>query len=170
MPKRPPLPTGFSLVELTIVLVLLALLAAIAAPKFIDLQREARAAALTQFAASVAAANRQLEMLAKMPSYRAQPVQGRPDLTDVDIDGDGHFETRLKCANLDNTDVLKRLDYSDDKFTWQLDDPEYLYVGFAPSNRLLSSQCYFRYTQANGSNNSCPVGAKAHYQLETSGC
>ncbi|WP_157508955.1 hypothetical protein [Ferrimonas futtsuensis] len=52
-----PLPQGFTLMELT--LVLLAVLAAAAVPRFIDLSSDAKATALAQFQSAVRGANSQ---------------------------------------------------------------------------------------------------------------
>ncbi|USD37473.1 type II secretion system protein [Ferrimonas sp. SCSIO 43195] len=165
---------GFTLIELTVVLVLLGILAVVAAPRFIGLGADARAGVLTQFGAAVEEANQQMYLLSKLPSYRARPVSGRGDLTDVDVDGDGTFETRLKCGYLDNTDVAKRLDYSDDNLGFEYEGVDKVYFGFGDSN-IKASQCYFMYQQAYGTTNppSCDrddPNAAPNYQLEFSGC
>lgn len=49
--------TGFTLIELVIVIIVLGLLAAVAVPKFIDLSSDAKTAATNSVAASIAAAN-----------------------------------------------------------------------------------------------------------------
>ena len=143
---------GFTLIELVVVIVILGLLAVIAASKFISLSADAKDAVLQQFSASVTEANKQMYILSKLSSYRAQPVSGRGDLTDVDVAGDGIFETRLKCGYLDNTDVAKRLNYSDDSLGFEFEGVDKVYFGFDQSN-IKSSQCYFMYQQAYGTTN-----------------
>ena len=72
---------GFTLIELVIVIVILGILAATAAPKFANLQKEARAAAVKGLEGSIKAA--------------ANIVRGKwlaidnVSVTNVDIDGDG---------------------------------------------------------------------------------
>ncbi len=143
---------GFTLIELVVVIVILGLLAITASSKFISLSGDAKDAVLQQFDASVTEANKQMYILSKLSSYRAQPVSGRGDLTDVDVDGDGVFETRLKCGYLDNTDVAKRLDYSDDRLGFEFEGVDKVYFGFDQSD-IKSSQCYFMYQQAYGTTN-----------------
>jgi len=143
---------GFTLIELVVVIVILGILAVTSSSKFISLSGDAKDAVLQQFDASVVEANKQMYILSKLSSYRAQPVPGRGDLTDVDVDGDGVFETRLKCGYLDNTDVAKRLDYSDDRLGFEFEGVDKVYFGFDQSD-IKSSQCYFMYQQAYGTTN-----------------
>ena len=89
---------GFTLIELVVVIVILGILAIVAAPKFLSVSTEARIAVISQLQASVKEANQLVYLKSKMPSYSVQAVSGRPDLTDVDLDGNGTYETRLKCG------------------------------------------------------------------------
>ncbi|WP_286340831.1 prepilin-type N-terminal cleavage/methylation domain-containing protein [Ferrimonas sp. YFM] len=169
-----PSPQGFTLIELTLVLVLLAVMAAAAVPRFINLSSDAKGAVLTQFQAAVRGANTQLYLFSKLPSYRVRAVSGRGDLTDVDVDGDGTYETRLKCGYLDNTDVAKRLDYSDEALGFEYEGVDKVYFGFGTGN-IKASQCYFMYRQAYGTTNpgSCSQDdpkAAPTYELQLSGC
>lgn len=100
---------GFTLIELIIVIVIVGILAVIAAPRLLSFGADARIKVLGQLQASVKEANQLVYLKSKMPSYSVKAVSGRADLTDVDLDGDGTYETRLKCGYLDNTDVSKRL-------------------------------------------------------------
>ncbi|WP_076410709.1 type II secretion system protein [Shewanella sp. UCD-KL12] len=165
---------GFTLIELVVVIVILAILAITASSRFINLSVDAKDAVLQQFSSAVKEANKQMYLLSKLSSYRAKPVPGRGDLTDVDVDGDGVFETRLKCGYLDNTDVAKRLDYSDDSLGFEFEGVDKIYFGFGQQN-IKASQCYFMYQQAYGTVNpdSCDQddpNAAPVYDVELAGC
>lgn len=165
---------GFTLIELVVVILLLAVLAVVAAPRLLNISADAKGAVLTQFGSAVKEANHQMFLLSKLESYRTQAVSGRGDLLDVDVDGDGTYETRLKCGYLDNTDVAKRLDYSDESLGFEYEDVDKVYFGFGNSN-IKASQCYFMYQQAYGktSPNTCnrsDPDATPKYELELSGC
>ncbi|QFU23583.1 type II secretion system GspH family protein [Shewanella eurypsychrophilus] len=165
---------GFTLIELVVVIVILGILAVSASSKFINFSVDAKDAVLQQFSASVKGANSQMYILSQLSSYRAQPVSGRGDLTDVDVDGDGIFETRLKCGYLDNTDVAKRLDYSDDSLGFEFEGVDKIYFGFGQQD-IKASQCYFMYQQAYGTvnPNSCDQDdpdAAPVYEVIITGC
>lgn len=153
----------------------MATMAIYATSRFIGFSKEAKAATLTQFSASVKSANQQMYLLSQLPNYRSKPVSGRNDLTDVDVDGDGVFETRLKCGYLDNTDVSKRLNYSDDQIGFEYESVDKVYFGFGANNTIKTSQCYFMYRQAFGPVNpgSCSQedpNAAPTYQLVLDDC
>lgn len=159
-------------------MVILAILAVVAVPRFISLGSDGRIAVLQRVKASVVEANQLVYLKSKLPSYSVQAVNGRPDLTDVDLDGDGTFETRLKCGYLDNTDVAKRLDYSSDQLKTQEEGVDIVYLGYIRNNQtsVKASNCYFMYRQAYGSTNPASCDAEsagsnaATYQVVTSGC
>ncbi|MBW3164530.1 prepilin-type N-terminal cleavage/methylation domain-containing protein [Ferrimonas balearica] len=167
---------GFTLVELVIVLVVLGVLAVVALSRYINLGSDARIAALEQVMASAHAANDMVQLKAKMPSYASRPAEDRDDLTDVDLDGDGFFETRLKCGFLDNTDVAKRLTYSDDRIVYNDDDKALVYFGLdTDPDEIEASQCYFVYRQSYGTTNVSQCNPddedyEPQYRMVTTGC
>lgn len=166
--------TGFTLIELVVVIVILGILAIAASSKFINLSVDAKDAVLKTFSSAVIEANKQMYILSQLSSYRARPVPGRGDLTDVDVNGDGIFDTRLKCGYLDNTDVAKRLNYSDDSLGFEFEGVDKVYFGFGQDN-IKASQCYFMYQQAYGTVNpdSCDQNdpnAAPVYEVEITGC
>lgn len=146
---------GFTLIELVVVIVILGILTAVAAPKFINLSADARISALTQISASVKQANDFLFLKSKVPSYSVRPVPNRDDLIDIDMDNNGTFEVfgnidvRLKYNHIDNTDILKRVDISDD-FTSEEEGIDFTYIGYDSNNngRVKDDLCYFSYRQA----------------------
>lgn len=156
---------GFTLVELVITIIVLAILAALAIPKFINLTSQARFAALQQIQTSVKVANDFMFFKSQLPSYAARPVPNRDDLIDVDTNGDGTYDTRLKWFYLDNTDIEKRIEMSDD-FDIEYEGITDTYIGYKLDDATSVKQglCYFRYTQAADAITP-PV-----YQLQTSGC
>ena len=166
--------SGFTLIELVAVIALVGIIAVTAAPRFINFSSDARTQVLHTFSGAVKTANNQLLLLSKLPSYRVRPVTGRGDLTDVDVDADGSFETRLKCGYLDNTDVIKRIDYSDDQLFFQYEGSDKVYFGFQRTN-IRTSQCYFMYQQSFGrtSPSQCDsntLGADPTYEVVATGC
>ncbi|WP_372931007.1 type II secretion system protein [Shewanella putrefaciens] len=156
---------GFTLIELVIVIIVLSILTVIAAPKFIGLSKEAREKTLLQLQASVKTANTLVYSKTQMPSLKSQAVVNRDDIIDIDLDGDGTAETRLKWGYLDNTDVEKWIT-SDDKLIIQYQGIDITYIGYDLNNNTLvnDDQCYFRYTQATDANTP-PL-----YDLNLQGC
>ncbi|WP_096087627.1 prepilin-type N-terminal cleavage/methylation domain-containing protein [Agaribacterium haliotis] len=155
---------AFSLVELLAVLVLIATLAAIAVPKFIELSEESRVAVLRNLSASALAANNLVQSRFRIGVGLCE-VPGRDDLVDIDSNGDGNCDTRLKWGWLDNTDLESWLSLSDD---FAIDDPniDETYIGYDFNGNGLpqDDNCYFLYTQAQGAT------LLPSYTLELSAC
>ena len=156
---------GFTLIELVVVIIVLGILAVIATPKFIGLSKEARVQTLSQVQTSVKTANMLAYSKTQMPSLLSQAVAGRDDIIDIDLNGDGTPDTRLKWGYLDNTDVEKWIT-SDDKLIIQYQGIDITYIGYDLNNNSLvnDDQCYFLYTQASD------ASTPPQYDINTQGC
>lgn len=156
---------GFTLIELVVVIIVLGILAVIATPKFIGMSKEAREKSLLQLQASVKTANTLAYSKTQMPSLQSQAVVGRDDIIDVDLDGDGMAETRLKWGYLDNTDIEKWI-VKDDKLVVQYQGIDITYIGYDLNDNTLADddQCYFRYTQA------ADASTPPLYDINVQGC
>lgn len=162
------LSAGFTTLELVVVLVILGILGAVAAPYFVSLGADARVSVLTGISTSVRTANDLISAKSRLPSFSVQPVPGRVDLVDIDLDGDGVFETRLKWNYLDNTDIHKRVKLSSELLV-RIDaiGVTDTFIGYDRNkNGTLEAAdgCYFRYTQA-ASASQPPV-----YTIVSGGC
>ena len=173
---------GFTLIELVVVIVILGILAVIAAPKFMNLQKDARIAALKGLEGSFKAANdmvftkatlKGIENLEFYSSY--QPIKNQ-----IQIDGgfiDLHYGYILpKERNLKNI-----LNLGDD---WNIIGggnsyrntiyifPKTVSVNTSSLDKIKKSKCYlaydfYHYANENGIHHDV---TKPHYNLQTLGC
>ncbi len=156
---------GFTLIELVVVIIILAILAIIAAPKFVNMSTEARISGLSQLNASAKSANNLVYARSQMSSFSTQTVNNRDDLLDIDLEGDGSFNTRLKWGYLDNTDIEDWL-ILDDGFVIEYQGIADTFIGYDLNDdgKVLDDNCYFHYVQANNATTG------PQYNNVTTGC
>ncbi|SKA48272.1 prepilin-type N-terminal cleavage/methylation domain-containing protein [Photobacterium toruni] len=158
---------GFTLIELVVVIVILGILAVVAAPKFMGLQRDARIADLKGLEGSLKAANEMVYAKAAMKGLEhSQAQEGTPSIgsnapkNSIDINGN---EVTLHYGYiLPNEDNLKKiLNLGED---WNIQGggitarfPIHITPKTAPT-----LNCYLSYGFQNWN--------IPQYKLETSGC
>ena len=164
---------GFTLIELVVVIVILGILAATAAPKFINLSSDANVAVLKSMGGAIKASGQLV--------YTNSAIQGlnNSELGNVDLDGDGtpDIETRygypsgsrsngISKAMSDSfaTEWIWSTNYGDSifyltmaSFTWTSG----AYVNQVP---IVATNCYLIYNRA------VSIGASPTIEYITSGC
>jgi MSHA pilin protein MshA len=155
---------GFTLIELIAVITILALLAAVAVPKFIDLGEEARIASINALESAAKSTSSMVLSRAQL-GVGTQEVAGRDDLLDIDLDNNGSFETRLKWHFLDNTDLENWVSLSD-QFVINYAGIDRTFIGYDFDNdgQSQDDNCYFLYRQANNE------GDSPQFSSVTTGC
>jgi len=164
---------GFTLIELVVVIVILGILAATAAPKFINLSSDANIAVLKSMGGAIKASGQLV--------YTKSAIQGSNNsvLGDVDLDGNGtpDIETRYGypsssrhngiskgMSNTFATEWIWSTNYAETlfyltmaSFTWTSG----AYVNQVP---IVATNCYLIYNRA------ASVGASPTIEYITSGC
>tara|TARA_R110000764_G_scaffold69924_7_gene144575 strand:- start:687 stop:1220 length:534 start_codon:yes stop_codon:yes gene_type:complete len=175
MPKAPTLnrQTGFTLIELIIVIVILGTLAVTAAPKFLDLSGDANAAVLKSVGGAMQSAGKLV--------YAKAAIQGlnNSELGAVDLNGDGvsDIETRYGYpSGSRNNGISKAMrDSFETDWIWSTDyQRTKVYLTFASLTHtsgayvnqvpIVATNCYLIYYRA------VSVGLSPTIEYTTSGC
>lgn len=176
--------SGFTLIELIVVLVVLGVLSAVAIPKFINLRAEARISVLNGIMGSAKSANQLMNVSGKLNKFTSKicPNFSPPGrIIDVYLDertptsgdcpGGGSIENddnlvRLIWGWSDNTHVEKIMTLNSEDVLIEYDNPNDTYFGYDldGDGNVRDDNCYFRYVQAQND------GDSPDYSLVSTGC
>ncbi|GIU23790.1 type II secretion system GspH family protein [Shewanella schlegeliana] len=157
---------GFTLIELVVVIIILGILAVTAAPKFINLQSDARASTLQGLKGSMQGANSLV--------FSKAAIAGKEKLGDTTVQIGAAPADTVKTAygylQNDKQSILDALDISEDDWTFVVGadqtKPTVIYQAGSPYDASVSPvvDCHFEYTPAQSSS----ISPK--YEVKDTGC
>ncbi|MCD9555155.1 prepilin-type N-terminal cleavage/methylation domain-containing protein [Photobacterium carnosum] len=153
---------GFTLIELVVVIVILGILAVVAAPKFMGLQRDARIADLKGLEGSLKAANEMVYAKAAMKGLEhSQYFEKNTSENNIEVNG---VPVPLHFGHIiPNKEYIKRiLDISDDDWNIQGGGITARFPIHITPKTAPTLNCYLSYGFQNWN--------IPQYKLETSGC
>ncbi|MDU0355001.1 prepilin-type N-terminal cleavage/methylation domain-containing protein [Paraglaciecola aquimarina] len=171
--EKSNLQSGFTLVELIIVIVILGILAVTAAPKFIDLSGDANVSVLKSVGGAITSASKLV--------YAKSVLQGKSnaELAYVDLDGDGatDIETRYGYPSGSRTNGLSKAmsDSFDTDWIWSTNNSHSIFYltkasftwtsgAYVNKKPIEATNCYLIYNRAKNK------GELPTIEYITSGC
>jgi MSHA pilin protein MshA len=163
---------GFTLIELVVVIVILGVLAATAAPKFIDLTGDANKAVLNTLSGSIASAAKLVYAKSIIQAKHTEAIS----TADIDGDGTADIATKYGYPNAHRSEgIVKAIDVSASDWTWSGNGSNNVFYittatlgktngQYVNTVNILASNCYLTYTGSTG------VGATPVINFVDSGC
>lgn len=162
---------GFTLIELVVVIIILGILAVVAAPKFLNLQGDAKVSTLQGMKAALQGAN---SMIYSKAVISGQEKVNGDSTNNIDTDGNGTADliAVYGYVKADATELAKVLEI--DANDWNIEAPA---SGVSTTSTIIiyrsdsttptteaSTQCFLGYASA------ASVGAQPSYEIVTTGC